>query len=216
MKCPHCDYIIDKPNRKTCPCCGAPITAEGSTQIDEVYPPEPHYEPGHTDPPRPEPLHPEEPQQLCPRCDTPLPEGFNFCPKCGYNVREPEANTFSDEIPTARISSDFRTQPEPEHYHPEPEHYEPEPQHYESEPEHYEPEPEPQVEEPEPVYNDDNDEDNPVMGGYYPYPGEEPTADTGVDVPKSPATGSSSSWLVIVIASIVSLLLGVLLYLVFN
>ena len=199
MKCPDCGYDIEKPNQKTCPCCGASIKTITAQPAEEVEQPEPsEQESAQPEPPLQEVPPSVEPQQVCPRCKKAVPDGFNFCPHCGYDMREP-AESAPVEEPEIK--------PGPHRYEPQYTPYQPEPEHYEPEPEHYQPE------------NNDYEvveEENPEMGGYYPYPGEEPTADTGVDVPESPATASSSSWLVIVISSIVSLLLGALLYLVFN
>lgn len=228
MKCPDCGYDIEKPNQKTCPCCGASLKIIIAQPAEEVEQPESsEQEPAQPEPPLQEVPPSVEPQQVCPRCKKAVPDGFNFCPHCGYDMREPAESAPVEEVPLATLSASQAVSQEAQRYEPEPlvketepeikpgpHRYEPQYTPYQPEPEHYEPEPEHY----QPENNDykEVEEENPEMGGYYPYPGEEPTADTGVDVPESPATGSSSSWLVIAIASIVSLLLGALLYLVFN
>lgn len=210
MKCPECGYEIEKPNRKTCPCCGASIKTIIAQPEEEEEQPEPFTQ----DPDRPEPSRQEvplsaEPQQVCPRCQTTVPDGFNFCPSCGYDLREPAETEPEQDVPLA-VEQEPEIKPGPHRYEPQYTPYQSEPEHYEPEPEHYQPE------------NNDYEEveeENPVMGGYYPYSGgeeEEPKEVYDDDFTEPSNNNSSMSWLTIVIATIFSLLIGALLYFIFN
>ncbi len=229
MKCNNCGYEIDKPNRKTCPCCGASLKIIIAQPAEEVEQPEPQWQDEvYPEPSRHEARNIEEPQQLCPRCKKAVPDGFNFCPHCGYDMREPAEAAPVEEVPLATLSASQDVCKESLHYEPEPiaveqeseikpipRRYEPQYTPYHSEPEHDEPEPEHYQPENN-DYGEEEEEDNPEMGGYYPYPGEEPTGETGEDFTEHTTTGTSMSWLTIVITTVVSLLIGALLYFIFN
>lgn len=228
MKCPDCGYEIEKPNQKTCPCCGASLKAIKTQPAEEVKQSEPFVQDSfRPEPPRLDTTPSAEPQHMCPRCQTPVPNGFNFCPSCGYDLREP-SDTDSVNVGTLVASSASQIvnqdtqhdEPEPvvrelePEIKPSPRRYEPQYTPYSSEPEFDEPEPEHY--QPENIDYEEEEEDNPVMGGYYPYSGEEPVGDT-VDEPYPPvSTSQSTSWLVIVIAAFFSLFIGALLYFVVN
>ena len=229
MKCPDCGYEIEKPNKKTCPCCGASLKAIKAQTVEEVKQPEPFVQDSfRSEPSRTETSPSAEPQRVCPSCQTPVPNGFNFCPSCGYDMREPaDSDSAEMEILAVSFASQSVNQdsqndepvPVVEELEPEikpgPRRYEPQYTPYSSESELDEPKPEHY----QPDNNDDYEEevgDNPEMGGFYPYPGEEAVGDT-IDEPFPTASSSTStSWLVIVIAAITSFFIGALLYFVVN
>ena len=121
MKCNNCGYDITKPNQKKCPCCGVLLTAAATEQTVE-------------------PDAPAQEQRLCPKCQTPLPVGVNFCPNCGQDLRQtvedvqhhvlPESEPEPDSVPVSEPEPIFEPEPEDEPIQeacPEPV-YEPEPE----------------------------------------------------------------------------------------
>lgn len=147
MKCKFCDFEIEKPNQRTCPCCGHSLDEEPVIQQSPMTAP--------TDDSSQLSINPSS-TIVCPQCQAQLPEGTNFCPNCGFNFRQTaQVSTPPHPEPPVILTPEppVESTPEPESiYTPQPESVsvpEPEPV-YVPEPESepvYVPEPK-----PEPVY----------------------------------------------------------------
>lgn len=188
MKCPNCEYEIEKTNLKKCPLCGHSLNSE-EREVQPTQNTNIEKEQAATYPFEHEPIKPiseivqEEPQFLCPHCHEPVEKDNNFCPNCGKPIRQ--------QIPVSP-----QTPPEPTPSNSEPE---------------------PIVKETEPLYiddsytnqNDENDTENLIPGGYYPY-SDEPNSED--DTSQEEGTTPSLNWLIITISIILSLLIGALLY----
>lgn len=209
MKCPNCDYEIEKANLKTCPLCGSSLEMgekeEYATKNNAAIEEQQNMEVAD------EKLQetyadniPEVQQPVCPRCQKPMPANVNFCPYCGFDIREQtngllketvtdveEQMSEQESIKSTHETMQFqyetrRSEESEEEVHVMPTHS--------ASDENY----------------DDIDEENPPMGGYFPYPDEE-----NVDMNNNDetATDASKPWLTIVLSTIASILIGAIIYL---
>ena len=106
MKCPNCGYEIEKPNRKTCPLCGHKLTKLNRVPKIEIdIPQESNTEEMIIS-------MPEEPEKQtiqttdnpsdqveCPRCGKKVAADVNFCPHCGHNMHESQEEGGMPEEP---------------------------------------------------------------------------------------------------------------------
>lgn len=207
MKCKNCGYEIEKPNQRTCPCCGQSLNS-----AHVVTPPTAQSMEEES------PL--ETPKQECPNCHTFVPAGTNFCPNCGNNMHEDESVAAppipEEPEPSPAYNPEPVDEPEPQPepqpvYKPAPQPaYKPAPQPaYKPKPV-YAPAPEPAWE-PEPAPRSDSPDYNliPDDNGWS---GAQIVPDGSESQPTS--TSSSSSTLIMVGIALGSLLLGALLYLI--
>lgn len=212
MKCKKCGYEIEKPNQRTCPCCGQAVEYEETVQQPEqpASYTEEFKSQEHIDNLSQE-ITKTDSVKGCPRCGTVL-NGANFCPNCGYDMRktaETEKVVVPEEPQPVRHSYAEESYPPP----------------VEEEPIAFS-EPEEPVQIPPRQQSMSNyaQEYKPQRQGYTaPYDRE---ADVSVDPNHGydtaiieddghslePSSSSYSSWLVIVLAGIGSILLGCLLY----
>ena len=210
MKCPNCGYELEKPNLKNCPVCGHKIKRDrdvgtpvattsplvSSTIESDVYTSE----------------HPRTPEQVihpvmveCPLCRTLIPEENNFCPRCGYNMRQHEDSELQEEIATETPSIDDSplTFGEQMEWNNEPQ---------TDDEEDAEEEKQPAMPLPD-NRRDENLEEYIDNGSYQPDQEEEEILDSTSQVEEAPA---STSWITIILAAIISVLFGALLYILFQ
>lgn len=224
MKCKNCGYEIEKPNQRTCPCCGQSLTS-----APDVTPPPTSSMDIDT------PL--QVPKHECPSCHTFVSVGTNFCPNCGHNMQEEEVSTpppYEEPEPVLEPVPEPELQPVSQPvYKPEPQPtYDPEPA-YTPDPEpSWEPEPAPQPKyerrrkagSAHPKRMSEIDYNNSALAdesddiaGYSPIPDDNGWSGAQI-VPDGsepqPTSSSSSSTLIMIGIAIGSLLLGALLYLV--
>lgn len=231
MNCPNCGYEIKKPNQKKCPLCGVRLVTEtvNTPPENQISAEEEQHQPELpvSEPQAVEKNVPTELQNLCPRCHTPLPALGNFCPNCGFDIRMKAESEPQVEQPVLAPTP----QPEPvaapqPAFVPQPMYVnEPIPQPlrepvYEPQPQPtpvYTPQPSPTPMRETPLYGDDqgptfiDEEEGYVNGGYYPYP-EDVENQNPVGEDLTSGKPSSSTWLIILLTIIGSLLLGILLY----
>ena len=233
MKCSVCGFEIEKSNQKTCPLCGNKIIREeppvstphvtSSTEATAMTVPNDHAatsQPSHQDSsPATQAIIIVE----CPRCHTRFSEENNFCPRCGYNMRFQQDNEQEEpyqEPKHERVQQTERdsTQRFVRDIEPKLEHDEEQddiPEAIIQEEEDFDPHANENIREE----NLDQFIDN---GSYHPYTDDDSTQDDSQeeyhddddmsDAGIPATTNTSTSWLTILIASIVSLLIGALLY----
>ena len=208
MKCPNCDYEIEKANLKTCPLCGCSLQLEGSDehlvptdnavmeQRDMSVSEEPMTSVASGD-------VLDNQQTLCPRCHTPQPSFGNFCPICGYDFRGQE-----EEIPEeTETDVDVQTSEPDDLDSP----WEPAQVLSETKP-HLETDYDEHLVAANSVTAetyDEADEENPQMGGYYPYPEDENASPSSEEESSGKKT---STWLTIAISAVASIIIGALLF----
>lgn len=212
MKCKKCGYEIEKPNQRTCPCCGQAVEYEETVQ--QLEQPASYTEESNSQE-RIDHLSQETTKtdsvKGCPRCGTVL-NGANFCPNCGYDMREmaeidkidvpeepqPESQSYTEESYTPPVEEESIGFSEPE----EPVQIPPRQQSRSN----YAQDDRPQSQEYAAPYDREADVSVDPNHGY-------DTAiieDDGHSL--EPSSSSNSSWLVFVLVGIGSILLGCLLY----
>ncbi len=211
MKCPNCGYEIEKPNLKTCPLCGSSLNLEGKVEhpTQNVTP---INEQRDIDIPE-EVLSeaqsvniPENQQTICPRCHEIITLKSKFCPNCGLDIRKQE-----DSIQREVQTDIEKSQSDSEFLNNEQElmqcQYDKRQHIKEAETENDKP----TYSESKEFYdgNDDNDEESLQMGGYYPYSDD---INMSLDSEESTSNSISSTWLTIIISTIISILLGAILF----
>ena len=232
MKCANCGYEIDKPNRRTCPCCGQPVEIKQEVTEEQVETPDDSEEEALEEPQEPSsgPVEDEDAKssltQECPRCHSTISTDDNFCPKCGFNVNQDEdvtvveLNTVQPLQPKQEAVSETEYEPErpPKVETQQPSKIVPPPlPNTVQEPTHKKTTLPPLPIEnhvhrempPEPLTAQDESLD--------PYNGYDsaPVVDDGQgDYTSSSSSSSSFTWLAVLIACVVSILIGVLLYII--
>ena len=208
MKCPHCGYEGNKPHQKKCALCGEPLE-EGNTPVEQ--PAQMNEQPAS--PAEVTGTEPLSKQQPCPKCGTLLPEGTKFCPNCGHDMSKPveeEQPSSHTEEPKQESSRQSRFWGKKDSSTP---------------PRVEEPQTAPESvpsEEPQPVGEPHHDEDPYVpsiddeeqMNVSYDYDDEEskPSLSDGIVIEPTPAPSQGTSWLLPLIAAILSLAAGAALY----
>ena len=90
-RCPSCSKIVDDPEWKACPSCGASLIAPPPTAADGTPAAAPVEAPAQAAPPPPPPAEPVKPVEpapsasgaKCTGCGSPLAAGARFCTVCG-------------------------------------------------------------------------------------------------------------------------------------
>ena len=97
MKCTNCGYEGNKPHQKKCALCGEPLEEECSS-VEQCIP----VNDQPTVPTEASADHNYETKQPCPGCGALLPEDIKFCPECGHNLN----NAKPDEVSTTASVAD--------------------------------------------------------------------------------------------------------------
>lgn len=112
MKCPICGFDIEKPNQKTCPLCGYKLTqkdvvADERVTSQETPPSVPFPEKEVSN--RTGVIHkqptPPPPSAECPVCHSQIPEDSRVCPYCGTAVQG-DSNGWEQEVQAPIEQSD--------------------------------------------------------------------------------------------------------------
>lgn len=219
MKCPNCGFEIEKPNVKTCPCCGLKITRVEVVPDEGAVPLETPSTAAHQDEMpsnKPSDIHvqpasqqlPEPVMVECPMCRTQVPEDTNFCPNCGNNMHARveqehfDSSTISD-APDYATSEALRTNQEPEAT-----------EEYDAPSVST-----PVVEQEKPTtpsridnYRAEDTDQYVENGAYIPDEPEEDANDEPEDTPQKQETSSIPPSIIFIVTAIVSIALGVGLY----
>lgn len=97
MKCPNCGFEIEKPNVRTCPCCGQkitqmehvpdePLTSESTTSAPSPQTEEDSNQNAISQEPSVWQPTPEPEKVVCSMCHNKVPKDSDFCPICGYDL----------------------------------------------------------------------------------------------------------------------------------
>lgn len=213
MKCPNCGYELEKPNLKNCPACGHKLKRERV-----VVPPAVKLnssETSSTDADVKESDRTRESEQStqtrvvtprmveCPFCHQFISEDSNFCPRCGYNMREQESSSPQEEIvPEQGGESELPIAFETLLESTEKENFPVDSGDYMEE------EDASDSDMPDNVRDEDLDEDI-DNGSYQPYSEED--EESPVDTNPQKDVSTSSSWFAVIITVVVGILTGALL-----
>lgn len=206
MKCSNCGYEIESSNLKTCPLCGSALVFENNDVSSTTQVGTAADEPREVE--KPETASSDvnnqvEVQVVCPQCNESLVHKTKFCPNCGFDFQKQE-----DQV---QESVQEETEPLPS---------EPVVWYVEEAPDDVMPKQKPQMNEPEipahdeldAVRHEDDEEEELQMGGYYPYPEDEPEGPAKKDQEKGKVRKTFPQWLKVALTVLLSVAIGALLY----
>ncbi|MGN0234646.1 MAG: zinc ribbon domain-containing protein [Bacteroidaceae bacterium] len=206
MKCSNCGYEIESSNLKTCPLCGSALVFENNDVPSTTQTGTAADEPREVE--KPETISSDvnnqaEVQVVCPQCNEYMVHKTKFCPNCGFDFQKQENQV-----------------QEPVQAEAEPLPSEPVVWYVEEAPDDVMPKQKPQMNEPEipahdeldAVRHEDDEEEELQMGGYYPYPEDDPEAPAKKDQEKGKGRKTFPQWLKVALAVLLSVMIGAFLY----